>query len=77
MTDEGKLETADLAKQLKLEPKTLRKYLRAAGIKKTEGRYEFKASDVKKLTEIVAEHAAKEATAKTAKKSQKKSGKKE
>ncbi len=67
MTEEGRLETADLAKQLKLDPKTLRKHLRAAGIKKTEGRYEFKATDVKKLTELVNAQAEKEATAKTAK----------
>lgn len=72
MTDEGKLTTADLAKQLKTDPKTLRKHLRALKIKKTEGRYEFAPGEVKKLGELVSGEAKKETETKAAKKAAKK-----
>ena len=67
------LGSKEVAALLKIDAKRLRQIIRENKAKaKTEGRYEFKESDVPKLRELVEEHTRKEEQAKAAKKAAKK-----
>jgi hypothetical protein len=66
------LGSTEIAALLKIDPKRLRQIIREHSAKtKTEGRYEFKESDVPKLRELIDEHTRNEEQAKAAKKAAK------
>lgn len=67
------LHTSDVAKLLKIDPKTLRKRLRKISGKAPGTRYEWKPNDpfLAKLPDLIAGENKKEAEAKAAKKSKK------
>ncbi len=67
------LRTADVAKMLKIDGKTLRKHLRKISGKAPGTRYEWKPNDpfLAKLPDLIAGENKKEAEAKAAKKSKK------
>jgi phage antirepressor YoqD-like protein len=69
----AKLGSTEIAALLKIDAKRLRQIIRENKAKATtEGRYEFKESDVPKLRELVEEHTRKEEQVKAAKKAAKK-----
>lgn len=67
--DTEMLHTSDVAKMLKIEPKTLRKHLRAINGKATGERYEWKPSDpfLKKVPDLIKAQEEKEKEAKAKK----------
>jgi hypothetical protein len=67
------LGSAEIAERLHIDAKKLRQIIRLHAAKKpTDGRYEFKESDLPKLRELIDEHTRSEETAKAAKKAGKK-----
>ena len=66
------LGSSEIADRLKIDAKKLRKIIRLHAAKKpTNGRYEFRETDIHKLRELIDEHTRSEETAKAAKKSKK------
>jgi hypothetical protein len=61
------LHTSDLAKALKLDPKTLRKHLRTINGKAPGTRYEFKEAELPALRKLIEERVSHEETAKAKK----------